>query len=215
MLSEIELTNKEICSKCGGACCKSFACACSPEDFNYDINLMKQALESGNYSIDFIRNDSSSFIHNLNGGLYLSLNRIIVSPDESFIIRARNKDRPIVDILHKEYDDEGPCVFWSVEKGCSLSFNERPKFGRTLIPDKNFKCKSLFNPYEIVQEWRPYNAILFHYAIMFFDKNWILYKEIDLHLWVHLAMYSKKLTYLLWYVSFLLFNKIKKKLSYK
>lgn len=169
-------TNYELCKTCGGECCKRHACDCSPEDFGKDIKKMREAIESGNYSIDFSREGSDSFIMSRNETI-LSTKKVIESKKEFFYIRPKNSGRPTVDIVHEE-NDEGPCIFWSKEKGCSLSYEERPKGGRTLIPGL---C--MFPQYtrELMRiEWIPFTEELSKLAIEFFDSTWPLYKQLNL-----------------------------------
>ena len=178
-MSKIE--NKEICSKCKGKCCKRHACDCLPCDFNFDINLVEKALESGKYSIDFERTTHESFISRANGTRTLNLYSIIRSRDEVLYVRPRNQNRPIVDIIHSQ-KDEGPCVFWSLEKGCELSYEQRPTMGKVLLPMPDEKCVYLFSRDTIVEEWRPYTRELFALSKKFFDKNWYLYQELNFKL---------------------------------
>ena len=170
--------NKDICKACQGICCQDFGCECSPEDFNNDISLMRKALESGKYSIDFARKTIDAFV-DCNGNLTIDLDYVLYAKNEAFYIRARNKHRPIVDIIHRE-EEEGPCVMWSLEKGCELEYEERPRYGKTIIPVEPGRCKRLYPIEYMIQEWIPYNEELFKLAKEFFDKEWHLYKELNL-----------------------------------
>lgn len=184
MLSEDEaifgslFVNSDMCSVCGGKCCQRCACNNIPSDFDNDILLMQEALESGNYTIDFARKTPYSFVTLPSGYLTLNIPRIIESYDETLYIRPRNQGRPIVDIIHTE-DIEGPCVFWSSEKGCNLSYKERPMLGRTLIPSLyGLNCQYPFNSRDLLtKSWKPYNLELFELAKKHFDRTWHLYQQ--------------------------------------
>ena len=171
--------NYEMCKFCGGSCCKRNACDCSPKDFDNDINKMREALLTGNYTIDFSRQDADAFIIEFNQ-IYLDVNMVKRIPSQFFYLRPRNVGRPIVDIIHKE-EVEGPCIFWSQEKGCALTYEERPKGGRTLIPmlgpGKIPLCVGQYEKREMIADWKPYTDALVSLAKEFFDPNWKVYKE--------------------------------------
>lgn len=190
MLSEDEILfeerwiDTEICRACKGICCQRNACDNAPSDFDNDISLIEKALESGYYAIDFARKSAQSFITTSSGYLTLDVENIIKSTNETLYVRPRNKNRPIVDIIHSEAI-EGPCIFWSLEKGCSLSYEDRPLFGRALIPiDAGFTklCKSVYPQTMLITQWKPYIRPLFELAKKFFPKNWEPYKEFKFQL---------------------------------
>jgi Fe-S-cluster containining protein len=54
--------NKEICSKCGGACCKGIPGAAFPGDFGYNKNKMKRALKSESWMVGRTMLDNLPFI---------------------------------------------------------------------------------------------------------------------------------------------------------
>lgn len=175
--------NKKLCMECKGKCCQRHACDCSPEDFDSDIRLMRKAIESGKYSIDFTRSTPDAFILAPNGLLTLNIKHILATQDEALYIRARNKDRPVVDILHAE-KIEGPCIMWSLEKGCELEYEQRPKYGRTVIPCSFMPgdCMNIYPKQALIQEWKPYTEELFELAQEFFPEEWYLYKEYHIRL---------------------------------
>ena len=182
MLSQIEkIENKILCSQCKGKCCQRHACECLPYDFNFDVDLIEKALESGKYSIDFERKSSQSFISRANKSITLNLYSILCSQEECLYIRPRNKNRPIVDILHSK-EDEGPCVFWSLEKGCELSYEQRPTMGKVLLPLPDNNCVHLFSRGVLIEEWKPYTKEIFELAKKFFDEDWYLYQELNFKL---------------------------------
>lgn len=174
-------TNYDMCKICGGKCCKRNACDCSPEDFTNDISKMRAAIESGNYSIDFSRDTAASFVI----GTYeivLLAERVIKSNWEFFYIRPKNIGRPAVDIIHGT-DDEGPCIFWTEERGCPLKYKEKPKGGRTLIPyGAADDCIPVpqYNKALMRLEWKPFTKYLMELAKDFWDPTWELYSSMNL-----------------------------------
>lgn len=186
MLTQEELhgtkwENKEICSECKGRCCQKNACDCSPEDFDNDIQKMEEALKSGKYAIDFARTTANAFVYE-SWYLTLDVNHILKASDEVFYIRPRNQERPIVDIIHDK-EIEGPCIFWTYEKGCELPYEKRPKFGRAIIPINPGLCKDIYPVRErIIFEWTPYKKQLFELVKKFFPDDWELYKKFNFKL---------------------------------
>jgi len=50
--------NKEVCSNCGGQCCKSMGCQFSPRDFKeITFEVLRQEINKGNISIDWWEGD--------------------------------------------------------------------------------------------------------------------------------------------------------------
>lgn len=171
-------TNYELCALCGGHCCQRNACDCSPKDFQNDLEEMRKALEGGKYSIDYSRNGADEFICTQKE-IILFKERVLHSKDGFFYIRPKNIGRPTVDIIHKE-KSEGPCIFWSIEKGCELSYKERPVGGRTLIPFPELECLGQYTRDIMWIEWRPFTEALIEIAKELWDYNWYLYKELKL-----------------------------------
>ena len=188
MLSQFEIENNlrwestEMCKKCKGHCCQQMACFCSPDDFDNDVQKMYEALNSGNYSIDFLRKSATSFRPSFNGAITLNPHSILLTDGEALLIRPRNKNKPIVDILHKENEVEGPCIFWSLEYGCALPYEKRPKFGRATIAHEPGNCKCYFSNDFIAKEWKPYTFDLYEFARKMFPPSWVPYKKINLKL---------------------------------
>ena len=79
----------------------------------------------------------------------------IKQPDV-YILRARNQGKPIVDT---GYNGRSQCVLLT-EKGCKLSYENRPKGGRLLIPSRE-GCKSEYTLIDCANEWREYQWIIF------------------------------------------------------
>lgn len=135
--------NKDICSACGGYCCKKSGCDYATKDFDdLGVNALYQKLEEGNISIvSFL-----SFKRLGNGML-------IANP--FLYLRARNSDRGVVDLLSFKKQ----CSMLK-EDGCSYSLEDRPSGGVNLIPKDPKPCKPEVSPFEIVKEWERYQKVL-------------------------------------------------------
>lgn len=135
--------NREICSKCGGKCCKKSGCDYSTKDFSdLSLNAIYQKLEEGNISI-------VSFLefNRLPNG------RMTCIP--FLYLRARNTGREIVDLLSFKKQ----CSMLR-EDGCAYSVNDRPSGGINLIPSSEGPCRPDINPFDIVREWGSYQKQL-------------------------------------------------------
>lgn len=115
--------NKDICSKCGGYCCKKSGCDYLPSDFdNLSYNSTLEILSSGNISIVAALEFSE-----------LKDGKLVVVP--FLYLRARNKDRDVVDLL----SIKNTCSMLTKD-GCSYDINNRPSGGALLIPMENGRC---------------------------------------------------------------------------
>lgn len=183
----IETKKTDICRECGGNCCKTSGCECSPNDFKKSKKAMKKALKSGNYSIDFrckINEYENCFTLLENGEKTLNMDYIKASKTVFFYIRARNVNAPVLDIFrNKEKKVEGPCVLWQEEKGCKLCKHNRPRVGREMVP--GIDCGHFGDEHAVIafmmknlkwmiQEWQPYKTFLLEMAIKYYDPNWKL-----------------------------------------
>jgi len=139
----INTENKEICSKCGGKCCKKSGCDYSPSDFkDLSFNGLLEKLNEGNISI--ISTLSFEKLPN---------NKIYINPFLS--LRVRNTNREVVDLLSMKTT----CSMLE-ETGCKYSVNERPSGGLNLIPKEDFVCLPAKDPFEIIKPWGSYQKIL-------------------------------------------------------
>ena len=87
-------------------------------------------------------------------------------------LRARNKGKRICDIIHYNWESDGPCENWSEEEGCRKRFSQRYKGGRKLIPGKSPElCKTEYNELDAAKEWREFQDILYEVFIYFFEKR--------------------------------------------
>lgn len=134
--------NKELCKKCGGICCKKSGCDYFVSDFKtINKQSLLEILDSGNVSIV-----STFFFETLNNG-----NKIAVP---FLYLRARNKDRGIVDLFSMKKE----CSMLT-ETGCKYDINNRPGGGVNLIPTEN-ACVPLLDPLEEMSKWKSYQGLL-------------------------------------------------------
>ena len=135
--------DKDICSRCGGFCCKKSGCDYSTDNFtDLSINSLQEKLAEGNMSIVAMLT-----FHELSNG------KLTVSP--FLYLRARNKDRDVVDLLSLKKT----CSMLT-DTGCSYSLEDRPKGGVNLLPREPKPCVPDVDPYEIVKGWERYQKVL-------------------------------------------------------
>jgi len=137
------LVNSDICTKCGGLCCKRGGCTYFVSDFeNIKIDVIEKALDSGRVSIiatlEFDR---------------LPSGKLIANP--ILFLRARNVGRGEIDL----FSFQTTCASLE-EKGCHFSRDERPGGGLHLIPNENRKCYSDIDESEEIFKWEPYQKLL-------------------------------------------------------
>ena len=126
------IVNDELCSRCGGVCCKRIGCAYYPEDFE-DLSLegLRRELNKGFLSIDIDAEETMNYY-----------------------LRARNRYASVYDL-----NAGGVCKALE-ETGCKYSFDQRPTQGRLLIPLEDMKCKSSVSSTELGKQWKPYQETL-------------------------------------------------------
>lgn len=121
--------NVEMCSKCGGVCCKKYSGAYHPEDLNDGKPFTMESLEAlitreeDPVSIDWYE-DEDNLIDTLGRG---------------YFIRPRHIGGDIVD------PSWGASCINLTENGCKLPFEKRPAACKALIPKKsiNDHCISI------------------------------------------------------------------------
>lgn len=161
------MENKKLCSICKGHCCKSSGCELSPEDFKDGVTYeaIKERIDKGLISIDWWE-----------GNVFQELDEYDSRSEEnickSLFLRMRNKNAPVVDPSFG-----GECVALTAN-GCKLSYDERPKGGRALIPDLDLledgfriNCHSDWSKKESAIEWYTYRDILAKLMKEYFDPS--------------------------------------------
>lgn len=138
--------SKEICEKCGGACCKNAPGIATPEQFGAPDRValfenLKDAFLTGEWVADWLEGETEIYfprpniIENHSGKLYNY-------------------------VYHGMWGGEGVCNFLT-DKGCKKEFDERPGQCQSLTPSKDGKdkCKpdpSVGNKYSMAEKWEPY-----------------------------------------------------------
>ena len=164
--------NKIACKKCGGKCCQRTACEASPYDFDCDRTKMAAALATGNYSIDLIPDKGRRVFKTLGSMWTLDVDFLMHSHETTFFMRPRNQGQLIVDIIHIG-NELSPCVFWSRANGCRLPYEERPKYGRGIIPVAPGICENVFDTHTmLLSEWHPYKEFMYQTLKKYFDQDW-------------------------------------------
>lgn len=123
--------NVELCSSCGGACCKRFPGVLLPEDVRGDmLEVLTEKFRNLEWAIDSWEGDPR--FDWLEGGL---------SPDEfkSNVYWLRPAIVGIGRLFHYCWGNEGACVYLRKD-GCALSPEDRPYGCRWLRPDTDL-CK--------------------------------------------------------------------------
>lgn len=134
------MENLEICSKCKGFCCKRMGCHFSPDDFkDLTFESLKKEIDKGYISIDWWE------------GNPFKDDRYI---DKAYYLRIRNENADVVDPSWG-----GRCSLLT-DEGCMLSYNERPKGGRLLIPNETDRCEIRYSKLDSAKDWYKYNDVL-------------------------------------------------------
>ena len=164
----------KLCKKCGGYCCKTYGCACSPMDFQYvTYQYLKHILKKGMYAIDHTSMDGEWGAIEFNEGeIYINYFKLLLGRGMLYI-RARNQDGGVVDYVHFEEWSTGirkshPCALLT-PTGCVLSYDNRPKGGRMTIPGEpvGHACEAMYDEDDAAREWFPYQEILYQLLLEF------------------------------------------------
>ena len=145
----------EICTMCGGRCCKKFPCHMSPDDFeDLSLNSLIRELNKGYISIAKARKD--------------------VFSKYRLFLRMRVEGHPIVDL---DVDEKklGPCVLLT-PTGCILPYEKRTMGAKFLVPfeEKNgmIHCLQYYGQEELLEDWKPYQNILRVLCVLYtFQRN--------------------------------------------
>lgn len=150
--------NKEICSKCGGECCKSYAGAYHPEDFNHELtDAWLEDLLEGNHAYP----DGKPILVSIDW-----VEGVEDGPDgRGYFLRARHVGGGIVD------PSWGAECYHLTETGCDLSFDERPWRCRLKDPSECSKWRNGFSEKtESMEAWRQYWDKLHQFCLKY-DEN--------------------------------------------
>lgn len=139
----IQYTNKELCKRCGGKCCKISGCLYAPEDFE-EITF--------NSLVDLYKNNKISFLY--------------VGPWAGVHQKAWILTTPQVDsdkIIYNLIESVGKKCAFLTETGCSLDYHKRPRGGKKLIPleiNGEISCESQYGIEEAADDWIIYEGII-------------------------------------------------------
>lgn len=186
---EADCCNSEYCRKCGGEyCCKVCGCAYSPMDFLvFRQEYSKE--DRVKYLIWRIRKGDISFDHrrvkNQKTGAFVFTGdpryreNVTVSKEKLLegqgllYLRARNRGKRICDIIHYNWETDGPCVNWSEESGCRYKlFGKKPRGGQRLIPGKTpMYCDAKYSEIDAALEWSNFQDVLYEVFRYFWEKG--------------------------------------------
>lgn len=184
--SQMKCCDYQFCAKCKGTCCQTSGCVLAPSDIyvlkhkftkEQRIRYLKMRLMHGDLSIDHkCLRDAEMGAYLITGNIF---NRDNISVDRNkllagkgvLVLRARNRGKKIVDIIHYNWEPDGPCASWSKESGCKFPFHKRPKGGRMLLPDplrlSNTYCIPNYNELTAALEWLEFQDILYEVFVHF------------------------------------------------
>lgn len=186
---EANCCNYQACQKCEGkGCCQLCGCAYSPMDFHVFANrytreqrirYLKRRIKRGDISFDHKRLADELFGAYEVKGDFKNRNNVTVSKKKllegkgALYLRARNNGKRICDIIHYNWEEDGPCVNWSKESGCRYKlFGTKPKGGRMLIPGKTpYECNPQYNELDAAMEWQPFQDILYEVFCYFWERG--------------------------------------------
>ena len=158
--TESATTDYSLCSQCGGYCCKQCGCHFSPDDFEMiSFDYLKGEIEKGYISIDYVDGE------------------ILYEPLGVYILRARNRNSPIVDT---SFRGRVPCALLT-DTGCKLDYDHRPTGGKLLIPSNDTyslygslrrRCHSEYDIDICCREWRSHQSVLYKLIDYFKGKDY-------------------------------------------
>lgn len=152
----VKAENPEVCKECGGVCCLRAPCHWSPKDIeDLSYSGLKKLLKEKQY-ISVLR---------FPGCVCEScLREVEQSGFYYYILRTRTRGTGIAAVATRIKKDDH-CILLK-DDGCDISFKERPMGARLLIPEKDERCRHLYDLDDCIYEWKDYQDVLrklFHY----------------------------------------------------
>lgn len=142
--------NVEICKKCGGKCCLHAPCHWSPDDIGeITYKNLKKILRKKKY-ISILRLRSRI--------CEASLEEFSVDGPYFYVLRTRTMDTGIAAAAGFIEEDDY-CMLLG-KNGCAISYDERPKGARDLIPNDNGRCEQLYGMDECLKDWKEHQDVL-------------------------------------------------------
>lgn len=140
----------KVCTECGGNCCKAAPCHWSPEDIE-DLSYegLKKFLSEKKYiSIVRIPAEScdSAFTTFKHDGFFY------------YFLRTRTRRTGIAAVATR-IKQKDKCMLLT-DEGCKITFEERAKGARFLIPQSGKNCRQLYDLYDCFYDWKDYQDVL-------------------------------------------------------
>lgn len=139
------MENQEICSSCGGLCCKARPGHIFPNELKSQISseLLTELIDSGIYAFGFWGDPPNS-------------------PDSnsSRLYFLRFKGISSVNIIDNSRFSQ--CILLT-ENGCKRDYQERPDVCKALIPQSNYLCNfetDAFSVENCAIAWMPYQETI-------------------------------------------------------
>lgn len=141
--------HKTVCARCGGQCCRTRPGIESPERF--------MALPDPSAALATLLLQRKWGLETHYGVPYTPG---VTAPDPDRIIKY---PRPMTvgeqDPDNKDHSHPDDCIYLT-PTGCELSFEDRPRMCRELIPDSAFECETPWGRREAALAWLPYQDII-------------------------------------------------------
>lgn len=179
--------NKELCSRCGGKCCKNLPGTYSPQDLFGNEVITKESIKNLVMESDYISIDRWEADDEYDKELYYLRPKIVKSSESislpemfksTFDIIANIVNSDFQRKVHFAYPTPGYVCYFLGEDGCKLSYDQRPMNCRDLIPDPENKCfiqevkeQNISPKLYYAKMWEPYSDMIESVA------NDILYGE--------------------------------------
>lgn len=145
------LFDHEVCTKCGGRCCRSCGCAFSPNDFNeISFSFLKRIMDRGFISIVLISHKQTGL------------------EKDVLTLKVRNLGS---DVIEFEAHIARPCILWDSKTGCFFDDDDRPYGGKALAPTPNIGCVMGYSFRQRAIDWLPYQEILVKLCEFYYEKD--------------------------------------------
>lgn len=131
----------KICTACGGSCCKHLAGAYYPDDLMpLSVNSLVERFKTGQYAVDWWEGDPREDHDELGQAEF-------IRPAHKGTSRLRDPSWG------------GKCIHLT-EKGCILSFDDRPQECREIIPCADGNCHLEMPKRGAAIAWLPYRRMI-------------------------------------------------------
>lgn len=168
--------NRELCSKCGGRCCKNLPGIYSPQDLFGNIPIKKENIKSLVMETDYLSIDKWEADEEYNKELYYLRPKVVKSSETISLPDIFKSTLKIVSDMmntdpqrkvHFAYPIPGYVCYFLGKDGCKLSYDKRPQNCRDLVPKENGFCYcEKANELDITEKlyyaklWEPYSDMI-------------------------------------------------------